>query len=103
MICISDGDWRSRINKCCGVLAWCNCLQLIFALTDSREWPEWCILLVLLLVMIQAGAGGLLMAFLWSSSKDFRGMEVYINLGTSISGIVAALLSILAKVFAIQL
>ena len=95
---VRASDWRPRILKGVGLLSWCSAFITVLALLDSRTWPAWNALATIVVVLMLGGAGGCLASFVWASSGDFLGMEVYINLGNSIAGIIVALLSIVAKV-----
>jgi len=100
LLFINDSDSRPRIILCLGGVICCNLILIVLALSDSRKWAEINILITWVAVMLLGGAGGFLMSFVWGSSGDFRGLEIWINLGTSLCGILAALFSILSKVYA---
>ena len=82
MFFMPDPDCRLRILKCSGLVMWCNAILLLLGCSDSRSWPEWNIILTVLSAIVMAGSGGFLMSFVWASSSDFPGLEMFINLGT---------------------
>jgi len=100
LLFINESDSRPRIIWCLLGVICCNLILMVLALSDSRKWVEINILMTWVVVMLLGGSGGLLTSFVWGSSGDFRGLEIWINLGTSICGVLTALFSILSKVYA---
>jgi len=100
LLFVSEKDPRPRLLKCLEFLIlFTNCI-LILALLDTRSWPEINIMLTFLISMGLCSTSGFLSSFIWESSGDFVGMEMSINLGTSLCGILTALFAILSKVYA---
>ena len=82
LLFLSDADCRPRLLILCFVSMWINAIILVFAMVDTRTWPEWNIVITLVIVLGFGFAAGLLSSVVWCSTAAFPGMEMYINLGT---------------------
>jgi len=100
LLFISESNCRPRLLILCVVMMWINAVILVLAMVDTRTWPEWHIVITLIIVAGLGFTAGLFASVVWCSTADFPGMEMYINLGTSFSGIAVALFSIIAKLTA---
>ena len=102
LLFVAKADNRPRILKLSGCLVYFNFTIMVLALVDSRSWPEINICTTFLVFLALGATSGSLMSFIWASTTDLRGLEVWINLGISIGGILPALASIFAKAYAIR-
>ena len=100
LVFMAETDNRSRILIVDGCLAFLNLSILILALLDSRSWPEVNYFANILFFLAMGLASGFSMSFVWASTADFQGFEVWIAVGHSIAGILPPLFSICAKLAA---